>query len=217
MTQNRIHCAHLREREHLAHQPACLGLREKRSHSHRDVCCCLLMALSPLNTHSPGLVPHQQCTVFILATIWLPISHTYWEKESWPKASRTCFLASECSHNNQITTHYTNTHTSTGVYTGNTGEGLSIECTYLCDSLHANKVSSPCSGLEPGKGPDNSDFSAAVSSSQRVCLTTVGSCIIPDCPGGGAPDDPLGRHRNTVRTAALFPAQGSMAIGLGAP
>lgn len=39
----------------------------------------------------------------------------------------------------------------------------------------------------------------------------------PDCPGGGAPEDPLGRQRNTVRTAALFPAQGSMAIGLGAP
>lgn len=41
--------------------------------------------------------------------------------------------------------------------------------------------------------------------------------ILPDCPGGGAPDDPRGRQRNTVRTAALFPAQGSMAIGFGAP
>lgn len=40
---------------------------------------------------------------------------------------------------------------------------------------------------------------------------------VPDCPGGGVPDDPLGRQRNTVRTAALFPAQGSTAIGLGAP
>lgn len=50
------------------------------------------------------------------------------------------------------------------------------------------------------------------------CLTADGSSfILPDCPGGGAPDDPRGRQRNTVRTAALFPAHGSMAIGLGAP
>lgn len=39
----------------------------------------------------------------------------------------------------------------------------------------------------------------------------------PDCPGGGAPEDPRGRQRNTVRTAALFPAHGSMAMGLGGP
>lgn len=50
------------------------------------------------------------------------------------------------------------------------------------------------------------------------CLTADGSSFcLPDCPGGGAPDDPRGRQRNTVRTAALFPAHGSMAIGLGAP
>jgi len=50
------------------------------------------------------------------------------------------------------------------------------------------------------------------------CLTVDGaSFILPDCPGGGASDGPRGRQRNTVRTAALFPAQGSMAIGLGAP
>lgn len=49
-------------------------------------------------------------------------------------------------------------------------------------------------------------------------LTADGSSfILPDCPGGGAPEDPRGRQRNTVRTAALFPAHGSMAMGLGAP
>lgn len=38
---------------------------------------------------------------------------------------------------------------------------------------------------------------------------------IPDCPGGGNPDGPLGRHKSTVRTAALPPEHGSKAIGLG--
>lgn len=38
---------------------------------------------------------------------------------------------------------------------------------------------------------------------------------IPDCPGGGNPDGPLGRHMSTVRTAALPPEHGSRAIGLG--
>lgn len=38
---------------------------------------------------------------------------------------------------------------------------------------------------------------------------------IPDCPGGGNPDGPLGRHMSTVRTAALPPEHGSKAIGLG--
>lgn len=38
---------------------------------------------------------------------------------------------------------------------------------------------------------------------------------IPDCPGGGNPEGPLGRHRRTVRTAALPPEHGSKAIGLG--
>lgn len=50
------------------------------------------------------------------------------------------------------------------------------------------------------------------------CLTADGSSfVLPDCPGGGAPDDPRGRQRKTVRTAARFPAHGSMAMGLGAP
>lgn len=54
--------------------------------------------------------------------------------------------------------------------------------------------------------------------SMCFCLTADGSSfILPDCPGGGAPDDPRGRQRNTVRTAALFPAHGSMAMGLGGP
>lgn len=39
----------------------------------------------------------------------------------------------------------------------------------------------------------------------------------PDCPGGGTPANPLGRQRKTVRTAALFPEHGSMAIGFGTP
>lgn len=39
----------------------------------------------------------------------------------------------------------------------------------------------------------------------------------PDCPGGGTPLVPLGKQRKTVRTAALFPQHGSMAIGFGTP
>lgn len=46
---------------------------------------------------------------------------------------------------------------------------------------------------------------------------TPPTAALPDCPGGGTPDAPLGRHKNTVRTAALFPEHGSMAMGLGAP
>lgn len=52
---------------------------------------------------------------------------------------------------------------------------------------------------------------------QKETDTTPTTAALPDCPGGGTPDAPLGRHRNTVSTAALFPEHGSMAIGLGAP
>ena len=39
--------------------------------------------------------------------------------------------------------------------------------------------------------------------------------IVPDCPGGGIPDGTLGRYSSTVRTPALLPQHGSMAIGFG--
>lgn len=37
----------------------------------------------------------------------------------------------------------------------------------------------------------------------------------PDCPGGGMPPGPLGNLTKIDSTAALFPKQGSKAIGLG--
>lgn len=46
---------------------------------------------------------------------------------------------------------------------------------------------------------------------------STGLRFLPDWPGGGTPSDPLGRHKNTVSTAALFPEHGSMAIGFGEP
>lgn len=50
-----------------------------------------------------------------------------------------------------------------------------------------------------------------------VCLFFGGVCVcfIPDCPGGGIPDGTLGRYSSTVRTPALLPQHGSMAIGFG--
>lgn len=43
-----------------------------------------------------------------------------------------------------------------------------------------------------------------------VCERTI-----PDCPGGGIPDGTLGRYSRTVRTPALLPQHGSMAMGFG--
>lgn len=52
---------------------------------------------------------------------------------------------------------------------------------------------------------------------QFQCKTNAKLCDIPDCPGGGTPDGPRGRHISTVSTAAFPPEQGSMATGLGGP
>ena len=41
-----------------------------------------------------------------------------------------------------------------------------------------------------------------------------GDCS-PDWPGGGMPPEPLGNRTKMERTAALFPKQGSRAMGLG--
>lgn len=51
----------------------------------------------------------------------------------------------------------------------------------------------------------------------RCCdvSTRALAIAIPDCPGGGIPDGTLGRYSNTVRTPALLPQHGSMAMGFG--
>lgn len=216
VTQNRTQCAHLQERERLAYQPTCLGWGTTDP-THTEVPArsyCLLVPLS--HTHSPGLVPHHGCKAFIIAINWLPLSHTYLGKEGGPKHQELLSLlasvltATGLHHIAQIHMHQ---QTFTWETLGNVkAQNVCIRVTvYALIRFHYRILNQKLgSGL-------------TVSLAQlflllnQVWLTLVGSRVIPDCPGGGAPDDPLGRQRNTVRTAALFPAQGSMAIGLGAP
>lgn len=51
----------------------------------------------------------------------------------------------------------------------------------------------------------------------RCCdvSTRALAIAIPDCPGGGIPDGTLGRYSSTVRTPALLPQHGSIAMGFG--
>lgn len=171
----------------------------------------------PKHTVPYGWAPYHRRKVFTQSSYNLaPYSHTYWEKEGGPKHQElvpllaSVLTATGLRHTAQIHMHQ---QTFTRETLGNVkAQNVRIHVTvYALIRFHYRVLNQKLgSGL-------------TVSLAQlflllnQVCLTRIGSCVIPDCPGGGAPDDPLGRQRNTVRTAALFPAQGSMAIGLGVP
>lgn len=131
------------------------GLGDNRSHSHGGVCNELLSPVAPESYTLPRVGSTSWMQSFHHSSQLASYKPYMLGKRSRPKASRTCFLASECPYSNWITLHCTNTQASTDAYMGNTGECQSTECTYSCDSLCANKISLPRSESETGKWPDS--------------------------------------------------------------